>query len=287
MKKYFVILALCLTSLSTSAGAGTSRDPAQIFYPPNVSKSEPLPVILLLHGYTASGKLMDFYLGLSQRVTSRKFILIVPNGNMDSVGNRYWNATDGCCDFAHSNVDDVSYLKNLVSQTIAKYNGDPKRVFVIGHSNGAFMAHRLACEEGSIFKSIVSFAGQTFLDPANCKNQEPISLLQIHAVDDDTIKYAGDEIGYPMLRPYPDTLTTVDRFVNRNGCTSNSDDNELTNFVASIPGSDTQIRRWNNCANETKVELWTIQPYSAIWHKPHSPLVWPRFTERILDFLLK
>jgi polyhydroxybutyrate depolymerase len=42
----------------------------------------------------------------------------------------------------------VAYLGAVIDDVAAHYTVDPKRFFVIGHSNGGFMAHRLACEIG-------------------------------------------------------------------------------------------------------------------------------------------
>ena len=40
-----------------------------------------------------------------------------------------------------------------------EYEIDPKRVYIIGHSNGAFMAHRLAHDHSGTIAAIVSLAG--------------------------------------------------------------------------------------------------------------------------------
>ena len=52
----------------------------------------------------------------------------------------------------------------ILADVKAKYNVDPKRVFVIGHSNGGFMSHRLACDRASDVAAIVSLAGATWLE---------------------------------------------------------------------------------------------------------------------------
>jgi poly(3-hydroxybutyrate) depolymerase len=42
--------------------------------------------------------------------------------------------------FYGSGVDDEGYLISIIDLVSAKYNVDLKRVYLIGHSNGGFMA---------------------------------------------------------------------------------------------------------------------------------------------------
>src|SRR6202034_4418342 len=79
------------------------------------------------------------------------FIVAYLNGTPVTrfLGDKFlgWNAGGGCCGQpAQNNVDDVSYIKGAVSYLIQKYALDPRRVFGLGHSNGAMMTQRLICE---------------------------------------------------------------------------------------------------------------------------------------------
>ena len=38
------------------------------------------------------------------------FALAFPDGTRDSSGRRFWNATDACCNFENTPVDDVAYI---------------------------------------------------------------------------------------------------------------------------------------------------------------------------------
>jgi len=49
---------------------------------------------------------------------------------------RFWNASEACCNFDNNSVDDVAYLQSLISEIQKSYPIDPKRVYLIGHSNG-------------------------------------------------------------------------------------------------------------------------------------------------------
>lgn len=280
-----ILISFVLLPLQSHA-AEAKRAAARIVLPENHDSSRAWPVILLLHGFSNSSESIDKWLKFSNYVTERGFILVVPNGTENTFGTRFWNATEACCNFHRKNVDDVRYLKGLVKSVAAKYNGDLKKIFAVGHSNGGFMAHRLACDEENLFSGIVSFAGLGVTDPLRCTNKHPINILQIHAVDDNTIKFNGDPKGFLGLQGYPSVATTMGRYIIRNTCHREAVERSPINVIRSIMSDDTVPRSWN-CQNGAKVELWTIKEFKSILHTAHSPYVKPEFTTRIIDFLLR
>src|SRR5205814_3467937 len=113
--------------------------------PPGYDATKPTPLLILLHGYTASGAQQEMYFKLGPVANAQGFLYAIPDGTVDGAGNRFWNATDACCNYFGSAVDDVAYLGAIMDDVGTRYNVDPKPIFVVGHSNGGFMAHRLAC----------------------------------------------------------------------------------------------------------------------------------------------
>ena len=191
---------------------GGDERPAEVDIPTDYDPTVPHPLVIVLHGFGADGRIETGYMQLFDFVDEKQFVLVFPDGTLNDQGERFWNATPACCDPSDS-VDDVGYLSGLIAEAEQTYNIDPKRVYLIGHSNGGFMSFRMACEASELITAIVSLAGSTYDDPADCAPATiPVSVLAVHGTADATIPYDG--------RPdiYPGAVETTERFATAGGC---------------------------------------------------------------------
>lgn len=243
-------------------------------YDPNV----PTPLVLLLHGYTATAKIQDGYFLMSALAEQKGFLLALPDGTVNSVGENFWNATDACCDGFESGVDDVAYLAAVIEDMKARFNVDPKRIYAVGHSNGGFMAHRLACDLASEIAGIVSLAGGVHADASKCKPTEPVAVLQVHGDQDATVLYEGGAALYPGGGPYPSAKQTVATWATKNGCgDALSDTGEALDLDTKIAGAETKVER--HACTKGAAELWTIVGGA------HIPSIDEGFGEKAWAFL--
>lgn len=248
--------------------------PYQYKVPSRYDRTKPTPLVVLLHGFSASGSLQELYFNLSALAESRTFLYAYPDGKQDPVGLRYWNAMEWCCDFFKSGVDDVAYLNAVIDDMSSKFNVDPKRIFIVGHSNGGFMAHRLACELSDKIAGIVSLAGAQWNDPMRCTPKQPVAIAQIHGNLDVVISYIGS-LNYPSARE------TVSIWANRNRCTGTlTYSGTNLDLDTLLLGAETQVARYSGCPAQGPVELWTIQGGS------HLPALSSYFTASVYDFLM-
>ena len=131
-------LALAL-ALAPAAGADVvidlGRGPVTVHVPPSYDPATPAPLVVLLHGYTSSGQETEDYLQLTPLADQLGFLYVYPDGTVDAIGNRFWNATDACCDFFLTGVDDSGYLRALIDAIAAELSVDAGRIFVAGHSS--------------------------------------------------------------------------------------------------------------------------------------------------------
>jgi polyhydroxybutyrate depolymerase len=236
-----------------SASQLVAARPYNVKVPQGYNASTPTPLVLLLHGYGVNGAVQNVYFGTPALADARNFLLAYPDGTPDSLGNRYWNATDACCG---SGVDDVAYLTAVLDDMQSKYNVDPKRIFVMGHSNGGFMAYRLACDRSTRIAGIASFAGAMWKDPSQCRPSQPVAVLQVHGDLDAVISYNGGVIG---TTAYPSAHETVADWAMFNGCTGSlTPTGTSLDLLPAVEGAETREERYDGCRGNGAVELWTM-----------------------------
>lgn len=252
--------------------------PFRLHVPSGHDPATKMPLVVLLHGYTSNSTEIEDYFQLAGEADRRGFLVALPEGTVDARKDRFWNATTSCCDFYRSGVDDSGYLRRLLDTVAAKYPVDPARVYFAGHSNGGFMALRMACEHADRITAVVSLAGAATADPTQCRPSRPVTVLQIHGTADRTIFYAG---GHPS-RPYPSAEGTVAMWRDLNGCADRLDTSAPPlDLDSTLDGAETTISSWHEgCRDGTRAELWTIQDAG------HIPALGPGFPTALADFLL-
>ncbi len=275
------------SATSTGVGGGTAAActatmfgddrPVTLHVPKAYSCDKGAPLVIMLHGYSASGSLEELYLKITAESEKRGFLYAHPDGTKDSMGNQFWNATDACCNFNASTIDDSAYITKIITDVQAAYKVDPKRIYLVGHSNGAFMSYRMACEHGDLIAGVASLAGAMYTDVTKCAAANPVSLLEIHGTADMTISYDGAAIGGIT---YPSAPTSVADWVTFDKCSPTGDTTSSDlDLESSLAGSETHVTNYTGCKSGTAVSLWTIKGAG------HIPNFTPAFIPDVLDFL--
>jgi polyhydroxybutyrate depolymerase len=247
--------------------------PATLQVPTTYDPAVPTPLVVVLHGYAPTNSYAVGLLGFADLFEQENFLMIAPSGTKNPSNNYFWNATDACCNFYGAEVDDVAYLTGLVDDISAAYNVDAKRVFVVGHSNGGFMAYRLACEAADKIAAVVSVAGATYATAGDCAPSRPVSVLQVHGTADDTILYAGG--GFDGGGPgYPSAEQTTSLWAGYDGCGGTSTAGAALDVIGGEV-AETSVSRRDGCPAGGAVELWTVaEGPHVLFFKPGPPLLW-------------
>lgn len=255
------------------------RGPVLVSAPANAAEATAMPLIVLLHGYTSSGQSIANYWGIARLVENYGFVLAAPDGLREAGGNQnpFWNATDACCNFENNPVDDSAYLRGIIDTLMDQYAIDPDRVYVMGHSNGGFMALRMAYEHSDVLAAVVSLAGANHLEPRD-PPPHAVHVLQIHGTDDETIAFQGGEI---QENRYPSARGTVERWADYNGCRRPGTGREMRDLDASLPGHETGVLKFvAGCKRGGSAELWTISGGT------HTPPVSESYGAQLVEWLL-
>lgn len=178
---------------------------ARVHVPPSYDASKRTPLVINVHGRTSNASQQSALSHAIAKSDSAGFIVIHPEawGSPTS-----WNAGGGCCDPAASNdIDDSGFITALITEATTKLCIDPARVYVMGLSNGGYMANRLACEHGDVIAAIGSVAGGLSLQ--TCAPARAMPIFSVHGTGDQLVSYTFAQ-------------QTTDYWKAKNKCTSMS-----------------------------------------------------------------
>jgi polyhydroxybutyrate depolymerase len=292
------LLAACTTSSpaattptgSASPTAGVHQDgtaetisvtidkrPFSFHIPASYHKGTSMPLVILLHGYTASGDRQEQYMKFTPESDKRGFLYAYPDGMIDPMNNRFWNATDACCDLYGSKVDDSTYIADIIKGIEHDYSVDTTRVYLVGHSNGAFMDYRMACDHADLITAIAPLNGAMWLDTSKCKPSGPVSVLDIRSTSDETIMYNGGNI---IGHKYPSAAVTEADWLAFDHCGKKATTGTPLDLDTTLPGAETTVATYASCAGGSTVEVWTIKGGT------HIPVFNDTYASNVMDVLL-
>jgi polyhydroxybutyrate depolymerase len=248
-----VKLVLLLIAVAACSSSPTARPrtfggdrPVDLEVPTPFDESKHYPLILVLHGYGASGFVQEALFGVNSLPKAGEAFVLAPDGNVDSMGHEFWNADPACCDFDHTMPDDVGYLGGLIDDVSAAWPVDRGAIYVMGHSNGGYMAYRLACDRADVITNIMVLAGVSVSDPSTCHPAAPVAVLHLHGTVDDMV-------------PYSTAAGSVASWAALDGCGTTQTAGPALDLDTSLPGAETQTTSYDGCPPGIAVELWTIQ----------------------------
>lgn len=181
-----------------------------VYVPSSIAAMTRVPLVLDFHGNGSSGMQEQSGSGWRQKADAEKFIVVYPDG----VGNG-WNVGNCCGEALSSMVDDVGFARAMVESVSSEACIDAQRVYATGISNGAGLAHRLACEAADLFAAIAAASADLVTDP--CQPARPISELSVRGLTDTLVAYEGGNTGSTGWYS-PGAKGTLELWKNINGC---------------------------------------------------------------------
>jgi len=236
----------------------------RVHVPVKYDPATPTPALFALHGgggdmgYQAS----DQHYGLISKSEREGYIAVFPNGfsKWNSGKLATWNAGTCCGDARDKNIDDVGFIKEVVDNVTRQLNIDRNKIFATGMSNGGMMSYRLACELSDTFSAIASVAGTD--GTTTCHPKKPISILHIHAKNDDHVLFGGGA-GQKAFRDvskvtdFASVPATTSKWVKANSCNPNP------KRILQKPGAYCDL--YSQCQGNVKVELCVTDTGGHSW----------------------
>ncbi len=191
----FVMVAIA--GATAPAGQGKGKDLTERFsyggqqrtyllhLPPGHDKKKPVPLVVMLHGYTGTGALQAQWTGFSVKADRERFIVVYPDGPNPAGTGRAWSTT-----FMRQQGPnkDAAFVGEVIRRLRSQFAIDPKRIYVTGMSQGGMVAHAVGCELSSVVAAIAPVCGVIVTIP---KSSDPVSVLIINGTADPMVPYYG------------------------------------------------------------------------------------------------
>ena len=268
-----MVLAACGEAvLPPDAFVVGGERPTIVVPPPDHDPDVPTQLLVVLHGYGSGASQVERAFPLGSGAAVANVIVARPEGTRDTLGQRFWNAAEACCDRFDRDVDDEGYLLAIIEEirdTVAVSD-----VALFGHSNGGFMAYTLACRHPESFAAVVTVAGALDDPPPECGAEGPARVLHIHGTDDSIIRYEGGALF--QQPPYTGAESTIGAFADGAGCGAFVPGTPFA-LAANIEGAET-VPLVADCPESRRVALWRVEEGG------HEPRVVAGFARRVLGF---
>jgi polyhydroxybutyrate depolymerase len=227
---------------------GLSRS-ALVHIPMGGSGSQPMPVIVALHGYGGFGQEMELTSKLSDASDAHGWLVAYPEGT----GTPESWADDPADTFGHR--ADMAFLRQVIGDVVRDGCGDPTRVVATGISQGGWLSDMVGCEMTDVVAAVVPVAGRDM--GWGCTPKKAIPFVAVNGVLDEVLPYAGGPVDAA-----PPPLTKVDSVdawlaarAKSRGCAREPNDTNVSTHV--------KLETWSGC--RAPVSLYRVEDGGHSW----------------------
>jgi polyhydroxybutyrate depolymerase len=143
--------------------------------------------------------------GMDAAADRRGLIVAYPDGPGHWPFARTWH-TGRCCALAlEKDVDDVAFIRALITDLRAKLAMDSSRIHVTGFSDGAMMTFRLGCELADQVAAITVVAGR--MPDVHFRPARPLPVLGFGGTGDEELRDDHARYTHPGAYHYAFSLS--------------------------------------------------------------------------------
>ncbi|THY03562.1 hypothetical protein D6D03_04286 [Aureobasidium pullulans] len=197
------------TQFSATGADGYVRT-YNVHVPSTYDPNKAAPLIMAFHGRGDSGSAMESNSGLSIERINPYGISVYPTAIKDQDQQNTWQGDPSYA--TNRTVDDIGFVRALVTNISAQYCVDTSRVFAAGMSNGGGFVNVLACDPvmSSVFNAFAPHSGAFYTSTGDsntvcfpntvltndlvhttCSPSRRVPMIEFHGDADGTIGYFG------------------------------------------------------------------------------------------------
>ena len=231
------------------------------------------PLLFALHGTGGSGERMRAQTGaeFDRLADAQGFAVVYPTG--------YKNSWDDCrktdpLPAKVQKIDDIAFFRALVARFHDTHGIDPRRVVIMGYSNGAQMAMRVALEAPDLAAAIAAVsANLPVADNSVCGHADkPAAVLLIDGTADPVNPFKGGEVNLGKLGSrgfVHSTAETAAYWAKLDGYVGDAETDTLPHRD---PADPTSVAVWDwHEAGKKPVIVFVVNGGGHVVPNPHFP----------------
>ena len=232
----------------------------RIYVPSVLPSGTSIPLVIALHGGLGTASQFEANSGLNGFAESNRFIAVYPDGvgnQPDGSGYQTWNGGYCCGPAAAQSIDDIAFIRNVVTDLRNSLPVNSLKVYALGHSNGGILSYRIACEMSDVVAAIGVQAGSNLV--TDCRPALPVSVFHLHGTSDTNVPINGGRGSGLSATAFVSARSAVDAMATINGCKVASP----RSLVAS--NSDVTALSWTNCTSNSEVRFVRVKDATHAW----------------------
>lgn len=225
----------------------------RLVLPKAFSGKAPLPLVVVLHGAGADGKMTEALTGFSELAEEKGFAVVYPDGQKMGQLPRFWVF------FADK---DSEFLLALVDRLVDRGVADRRRVYVTGISSGAYMTNRFAMDHADRIAAIAPVAGTLGKERKGQKGPaRRLPVLYVHGVEDKIVERSGrDAISRRELSMSAEDY--VRYWVEHNKCGTKP---EVKQLDGQNDGTSVERKTYRSADGEADVVFYNVEGGGHTW----------------------
>lgn len=210
------------------------------------------PLIIAFHGRTNSNEMVRSYFGLDR--ATEDYFIAYPAALQKDTGTFHWSDPGN----TPSQLRDIAFFDEIVKTLGETYCIDMDRIFVAGHSLGAWFANSIACVRGDVVRGSATLGGSSVI--TDCSG--PSAAMIINNPDD-------------TLSPHKSVEMVRDMRLEENFCQSRADNTQPQSLLC---------QEYVSC-DGGNVVVWCPHDQDRDNSGTYYPHQWPRETGgAMIDF---
>ncbi len=233
-----------------------------LYVPHDYNAGNPTPLVISLHGFASNANGQRYISRWEKLAEKENFLVVYPQGTGSPLR---WNSSN---DFGIGAVDDVAFIRSLLSELNQLLSIAQDRIYINGMSNGGAMTARLAYEIRGIFAA----AGIVSAPPISLTTNgnyplHPVPMIAFYGTADPLVRYDGGTTSTSMITrliklpahriTFPPVRPWIEAWAKCNGC------HPVPEQLP--PEGDTHAVRFMGCEKDAEVIFYTITGGGHTW----------------------